>query len=84
MPDLAALIHEAASTGRLTGLTIWPCAAGWQCNAQRRTLDGAEGWCCVTADDPVQGAMRALTEAFTSPARPAPVSEITNDGDIFG
>ena len=59
---LEKLIAEAARTGGLTALTIWPTGKGWQCNVRRRTGD-AEGWSCVAADDPAAGIIAALKGA---------------------
>lgn len=80
---LEKLIAEAARTGGLTALTIWPAGKGWQCNVRRRN-GPAEGWSCVTADDPVAGIVAALQGApvvygMTTDAKPQSDSE-----DIFG
>ena len=71
------LLAEAARTGGLTALTIWPAGKGWQCNVRRRTR-GVEGWSCVTADDPVAGLVKALSGA------PAVYGMGTDEPDVFG
>lgn len=71
------LLAEAARTGGLTALTIWPAGKGWQCNVRRRT-GNAEGWSCVAADDPVAGITAALQ------GKPAVYGMGTDEPDVFG
>lgn len=79
MADLAKLIDEAARSGGLTALTVWPCAGGWQCNVRR-----GEGWRCVTV--PRDEITRGLLDAVSGPVRTGVqgVSETSTDEDIFG
>lgn len=79
MTTLEQLIDEAARSGGLTALTVWPTANGWQCNVRRDT----GGWCCETV--PRGEVVRGIRDALTGPARGGVqgVSE-TPTGDIFG
>jgi hypothetical protein len=74
MPHLDDALRAAVASGRLTALTFWPTAEGWQVNA-RWKRGAAEGWNCVTCSDPVAGALEALSEK-TDDAAP--------QEDIFG
>lgn len=74
--SLEQLIDEAARSGGLTALTIWPCAGGWQCNVQRNN----GGWRCVTV--PRDAILRGVVDALSGPVRV--VSETPTADDIFG
>ena len=71
------LLAEAARTGGLTALTIWPAGKGWQCNVRRHT-GGTEGWSCVTTADPVAGITAALKGS------PVVHGMATDEPDVFG
>lgn len=66
MADLETLISEAAKTGRLTALTLWPSSKGWQANAKNHL----GGWNCIAGADPVAALRAALTGPFTTPGAP--------------
>lgn len=81
------MIAEAAKTGRLTAINIWPGNDGsWSCNVERRTLDGSKGWTCIRHVDPVEGTKMALMQAVKVQAiidRPK-VETKPASMDIFG
>ena len=79
MATLEQLIDEAAKSGGLTALTVWPCAGGFQCNVRRRSADGSEGWRCITAAAPSRG----IRDALEGPVR-ASVAPSDPGEDIFG
>ena len=70
MADLETLIAEAVRGGRLTALTLWPSADGWQCNARFRRGSG-EGWQCVKSADPASGLKQALRQESCETPEPA-------------
>lgn len=78
MATLEQLIDEAAKSGGLTALTVWPCAGGFQCNV-RRANGKTEGWRCITAAIPSRGIKDALTGPMKAPVTPTETGE-----DIFG
>ena len=55
-------ITEAAMSGRLTGLALWPEKSGgrWQANVR---VAGSTGWSVVIDADPVTALKRALVSA---------------------
>ena len=77
-PDIATLLSEAARSGRLTALTIWPAGNGWQVNAQNRS----GGWDCRTTDDIVGGVVGVLSGPFIAPPKPAPAAK-PDKGGVF-
>ncbi len=80
-PDIATLLSEAARSGRLSALTIWPAGKGWQVNAQNRS----GGWNCQTTDDIVGGVVAVLSGPFTAPSvapKPAPAAK-PDKGGVF-
>ncbi|ODT60986.1 MULTISPECIES: hypothetical protein [Paracoccus] len=80
MATLEQLIDEAAKSGGLTALTVWPCAGGFQCNV-RRANGKTEGWRCITAAIPSRG----IKDALTGPVRVLePAADAAKDEDIFG
>lgn len=76
---LDKLLAEAARSGGLTALTLWPSGDKWQCNVRRKTR-GVEGWSCVVSDDPAAGLVKALSG---TPAVYGKATD-TTDKDIFG
>jgi len=60
-PPLEQLIDEAASTGRLAGLTLWLSGARWQAS----TTEDRIGWRVEIDADPVEALRRALSEKPT-------------------
>lgn len=71
MSPLEQLIDEAASTGRLAGLTLWPSGDRWQAS----TTEDRIGWRVEIDGDPVEALRRALSEKPT---------DITSEPDVFG
>lgn len=71
---LEQLIDEAASTGRLAGLTLWPTGSRWQAS----TTEDRIGWRVEIDADPVEALRRALSE------KPTDNAAATDAGDIFG
>lgn len=57
MSALEQAIREAAQTGRLSGLTLWPSQGGWQANAR---WQGSTGWTVEIHADPVVAVTAAL------------------------
>jgi hypothetical protein len=76
--DIATLLSEAARSGRLTALTIWPAGKGWQVNAQNRS----GGWDCRATDDIVGGVVGVLTGPFIAPPKSAPAAK-PDKGGVF-
>lgn len=75
MSDLNTLITEAARSGRLGGLTLFPCSRGWQANVRTSMRDG---WRGVTDADPAAAVAKALTDLIGNS------SGMTDDSeDIF-
>ena len=70
-PSLEQLIVEAARSGRLAGLTLWPSNGRWQAS----TTEDRIGWRVEIDADPVEALRRALSEKPT---------DIADEGDIFG
>jgi hypothetical protein len=58
---LEKLIGEAARSGRLAGLTLWPSGARWQAS----TTEDRIGWNVATDDDPVEALRRVLSGTTT-------------------
>lgn len=77
-PDIATLLSEAARSGRLTALTIWPAGKGWQVNAQNRS----GGWNCQTTDDIVGGVVAVLSGPFIAPPKSARAAK-SDKGGVF-
>lgn len=78
MNALAQAISEAASDGRLHGLTLWPCPDGWQAGARTR---GGSGFTVAIHEDPVQALLGALAKptiptTIAAVARPALTSGV--------
>jgi len=62
--NLEDAIRTAFASGRLKGLTCWPCSAGYQAN----TKNAAGGWACHVADNPVTALRLALGLETAAPA----------------
>lgn len=74
MKTLEQLIVEAARSGRLAGLTLFPSGARWQAS----TTEDRIGWRVEIDADPVEALRRALSETTTD-------KTVEPDaGDIFG
>jgi len=71
---LEQLIDEAASTGRLAGLTLWPSGDRWQAS----TTEDRVGWRVEIDADPVEALRRALSGTTTD------TTTEPDAGDIFG
>jgi hypothetical protein len=67
---LEQLIDEAARSGRLAGLTLWPSNGRWQAS----TTEDRIGWRVEIDADPVEALRRALSEKPT---------DTTTQGSIF-
>ena len=70
-PSLEQLIVEAARSGRLAGLTLWPSNGRWQAG----TTEDRIGWRVEIDADPVEALRRALSEKPT---------DNDHEPDVFG
>ncbi len=64
MKTLEQLIGEAARSGRLGGLTLWPSGDRWQAS----TTEDRIGWRIEIDADPIEALRRALSEKPTDTA----------------
>jgi hypothetical protein len=64
VPGAADAIREAARTGRLSAVTLFPCSAGWQANARRADK---VSWNIATDPDPIVALEKALGVAVEKP-----------------
>lgn len=65
------LIRKAIEEGRFSGLTLWPCSAGFQSNFKDKKTGG---WRCEVHEDPIEAMRASLGE------KPAAAAD---EGSVF-